>query len=213
MSTTTKPKPSPGEVARQEAREDAGHGHSAIAVQNRRRRIFQLTLRRCSAKEISERTGWPLRTVERDVAELRRESLLRISTPQIEKDAAEQLQEFDEQRVKILGALASVGPEHRNYPRLVQAWIELTKVRHLFLERVGLRKPLDQGGPPDASDPRGKPTHVIEAEMARISQQLFQRVDPKGYLRAVQEMQRGDIIDVPVLTAAPTGDGGGDEAA
>src|SRR5207244_8636798 len=97
-----------------EAREHAGHGHSAIAVQNRRRRNFQLTLRRCSAKEISERTGWPLRTVERDLAELRREALLRVSTAQLEKDAAEQLEEFAEQRARILGAIASLGPDHRN---------------------------------------------------------------------------------------------------
>ena len=62
----------------------------------------------------------------------------------------------------------------------LRAWIQLTKVRHVFLERAGLRKPLDQGGPPDASDLRGKPTHVIEEEMARISQQLYQRLDPRG---------------------------------
>ena len=43
----------------------------------------------------------------------------------------------------IRRSIASVGPEHRNYPWLVQAWIELTKVRDVFLERAGLRKPLD----------------------------------------------------------------------
>jgi hypothetical protein len=133
------------------------------------------------------------------------------------KDAAEQLAEFAEQRAKILDALAYVGPEHRNFPRLVQAWIELTKVRHVFLERTGLRKSLDQGGPPDASDLRGKPTHVIEQEMARIASQLYQRLDPAGYRRAVEEMQRGDVIDVPALSAGERADGadatGGDERA
>lgn len=77
-------------------------------------------------------------------------------------------------------------------------------MRHVFLERAGLRKPLDQGGPPDASDLRGRPTHVIEVEMATISRQLFERLDPKGYLRAVTEMQRGDVIDIDAM-ALPAG--------
>ena len=217
---STKAKPTPGEVLRKEAAEHQGNGRSAIARANRRRRIYQRTLRRETTEQIAEETGWALTTVEHDLAELRREALLEVSGADFQRDAAEQLAEFAEQRAKILDALACVGPEHRNYPRLVMAWIELTKVRHVFLERAGLRKPLDQGGPSDASDLRGKPTHVIEAEMARISQQLYQRLDPKGYLRAVQEMQRGDVIDidVPALPAVGTGEepdegGGGDEAA
>ena len=204
MTTT---KPTPGEVLRAEAAEDHGHGRSGIARANRRRRIFQLTLRRRTAAQIAEETGWPLRTVERELAELRREALLEVSTADLQKDAAEQLAEFAEQRAKILDAIACVGPEHRNHPRFLQAWIELTKVRHVFLERAGLRKPLDRGGPPDASDLRGKPTHVIEAEMARISQALYQRLDPRGYLRAVAEMQRGDVIDVDVAAFPASTDG------
>lgn len=200
MSTMTKP--TPGEALRAEADEHRGNGRSGIARANRRRKVYQLTLRRQTAEQIAESTGWPLRTVERELAALQREAELQVSTADLQRDAAEQLQEFAEQRAKILDALACVGPEHRNYPRLLQAWIELTKVRHVFLERAGLRKPLDQGGPPDASDLRGVPTHVIEAEMARISQSLFQRLDPKGYLKAVEEMRRGDVIDVPALPAA-----------
>jgi len=198
---STKTNPTPGEVLRAEAEEHRGHGRSGIARANRRRKIYQLTLRRQSAEQIAEQAGWPLRTVERKLAALRREAELQVSTADLQKDAAEQLAEFAEQRAKILDALACVGPDHRNYPRLLQAWIELTKVRHVFLERAGLRKPLDQGGPPDASDLRGRPTHAIEAEMARISQALYQRLDPKGYLKAVAEMQRGDVIDIelPVL--------------
>jgi len=45
------------------------------------------------------------------------------------------------------------------------------------------------------------PSHVIEAEMARIAGHLYARLDPAGYLKSVERMRQGDVVDEAVPAA------------
>ena len=198
----------PGEQARLEASEFQGHGKTELAAVRRQRRINRLLMRGYSVAAIAQQTGLRLALVEKDVADLARRQAERVSAFEARGDAAEQLARFDEARIMILEDIAALDAQHPNRPRLWGELIKLEQTLHVFLERTGLRKPIDQSGPPDASDLRGKPTHLIEAEMARIARQLYERVDPTAYARAVEEMRRGDVIDVPALPAAETDDAG-----
>lgn len=201
-------RPTPGQVARAEAAEYRGHGRSAIATGYRDRLIHRLALRGLSAHEIVERTGINISTVTKRLAAVARATAAKVTAYDVAKAAAAQLDRYDTMMIELLAEIDALPVGHRSRPRLRALVLATDKERNRYLERIGLLKPLDQGGPPDAGDLRGLPSHVIEEQMARIASDLHRRLSAAGWQRSVAAMREGDVIDVEVeQLALPPGEG------